>query len=289
MASVAIGSLKVGDQVTAYDPSTGKSSTQTVQHVWLNHDTDLLDVTLHEDGHGTQASSSDKTQQVATKAHGSQAPPSDETIHTTQKHPWLTTDRGWVPAGELRVGEQVVELGGRTATIAALAVRPGAATYYNLTVSTLHTYGVGTSRAVVHNANCVGNTVNNAKARGLEKALEKANHAYAEHTTVAVGNTADGRTLVSMNENVERANLTGSPDPRVSALQHIMGQGNWAKMNMTYVGPTELLPAGTLTNLAAHAEPYLLTAGAEPGSVGASQAICGACSAQLRLLGWSGP
>src|SRR5260221_10609412 len=141
---------------TAYDPGTGKSSTQAVQHVWLNHDTDLLDVTLHEDGHGTQASSSDKTQQVATKAHGSQAPPSDETIHTTQKHPWLTTDRGWVPAGELRVGEQVVELGGRTATIAALAVRPGAATYYNLTVSTLHTYGVGTSRAVGPNANCVG-------------------------------------------------------------------------------------------------------------------------------------
>jgi hypothetical protein len=56
----AIGSLKVGDQVTAYDPSTGKSSTQTVQHVWVNHDHDLLDVTLHADGqegHATEASS----------------------------------------------------------------------------------------------------------------------------------------------------------------------------------------------------------------------------------------
>lgn len=29
----AIGTLKVGDQVTAYDPTTGKSSTQTVQHL----------------------------------------------------------------------------------------------------------------------------------------------------------------------------------------------------------------------------------------------------------------
>jgi len=147
----AIGSLKVGDQVTAYDPGTGTTSTQTVQHVWVNHDHDLLDVTLHEDGqdgHATRDNGApDKTQQVATTAHGSQAPPSNapsaETIHTTEKHPWLTTDRGWVTAGDLRVGEHVIELGGHTATITALSVRPGAATYYNLTVSTLHTYAVG--------------------------------------------------------------------------------------------------------------------------------------------------
>jgi pretoxin HINT domain-containing protein len=150
----AIASLKVGDKVTAYDPTTGKTSTQTVQHVCVNHDHDLLDVTLHEDGqdgHATKASSSDKTQEVATKAHGSHAPPSDETLHTTSNHPWLTTDRGWVKAGDLHTGEHVVELGGRTARITALAVRPGAATYYNLTVSQLHTYAVGASRAVVHN------------------------------------------------------------------------------------------------------------------------------------------
>jgi hypothetical protein len=41
-----IASLKVGDQVVAYDPNWGKTRTQTVEHVWINHDTDLLDVTL---------------------------------------------------------------------------------------------------------------------------------------------------------------------------------------------------------------------------------------------------
>ena len=97
-------------------------------------------MTLHEDGSAPQADAADvapdKAQEVATKAHGSQAPPppsqdkTDETIHTTAKHPWLTTDHGWVTAGELRVGEHVVELGGHTATITALSVRPGAATYY---------------------------------------------------------------------------------------------------------------------------------------------------------------
>jgi RHS repeat-associated protein len=150
----AIGSLKVGDQVTAYDPATGKPSTQTVQHVWINHDNDLLDVTLHQDGQPAQTDAPSKTQQVATKAHGSQAPPSAETIHTTERHPWLTVDRGWVRAGDLHLGEHVVELGGRTATITALRTRPGEADYYNLTVSVLHTYAVGSLQAVVHNTGC---------------------------------------------------------------------------------------------------------------------------------------
>jgi pretoxin HINT domain-containing protein len=128
-------------------------------------------VTLHEDGHATaQTDTQPKTQQVATKAHGSQAPPSasdsDETIHTTANHPWLTTDRGWVRAGALRVGEQVVALDGHTATIAALAVHPGAATYYNLTVSNVHTFAVGAGKYVVHNNTCFGaNNPDQAAAR----------------------------------------------------------------------------------------------------------------------------
>ncbi len=39
-----ITSLKVGDQVVAYDLAT--TSPQTVQDVWINHDTDLLDLHL---------------------------------------------------------------------------------------------------------------------------------------------------------------------------------------------------------------------------------------------------
>jgi hypothetical protein len=45
----AIGSLKVGDTVEAYNPTTGKAEPQTVQHVWINHDHDLVDVTLRTD------------------------------------------------------------------------------------------------------------------------------------------------------------------------------------------------------------------------------------------------
>jgi hypothetical protein len=58
--------------------------------------------------------------------------------------------RGWVPAGDLHVSERVVRLDGGTATVAALAVRPGVADHYNLTVSQLHTYAVGAGQYVVH-------------------------------------------------------------------------------------------------------------------------------------------
>ncbi len=41
-----IASLAVGDHVLAYDPATGKMTTQTIVRVYLNHDHDRLDVTL---------------------------------------------------------------------------------------------------------------------------------------------------------------------------------------------------------------------------------------------------
>lgn len=32
----------------------------------------------------------------------------DETVHATAKHPWLTTDRDFVPVAHLQMGERVV-------------------------------------------------------------------------------------------------------------------------------------------------------------------------------------
>ncbi len=40
------------------------------------------------------------------------APVGGRTIHTTANHPWLTTDWGWVPAGDLHSGEPIVREGG---------------------------------------------------------------------------------------------------------------------------------------------------------------------------------
>ncbi len=80
-----------------------------------------------------------------------------QTLPTTASHPWLTADRGWVPAGALRLGEPLVTLTGATSssgTVAWVRVVPGQADRYNLTVAHDHTYAVGSGQVVVHNVDC---------------------------------------------------------------------------------------------------------------------------------------
>jgi RHS repeat-associated protein len=143
----AISTLNVGDYVQAYNPVTKTISTQTVQQVFINHDTDLMDVTLAVHSSSTQT----KQQQAAVVGHGSHAPPAKtEVVHTTQKHPWLTT-KGWITAGQLHLGNEVLLLDGTTATVVGLKIVSGAASMYDLTVSNVHTFAVGDGQFVVHN------------------------------------------------------------------------------------------------------------------------------------------
>lgn len=164
--SHAIGSLKVGDQVEAYDPQTGATSTQMVEHVWINQDHDLIDLTMHSDAPNQAAMVSDGAKQDAEGAsYGLRVSPhaatvastsattvaTDETIHTTAEHPWLTADHGWVAAGELHVGDWVIRLDGSIARITSVQAVQGVATMYNLQISYLHTFAVGEGQYVVHN------------------------------------------------------------------------------------------------------------------------------------------
>jgi RHS repeat-associated protein len=173
----SISSLQVGDHVQAYDPQTHQESTQTVEKVWVNHDTDLLDVTLQAvDTPKSQASEQSLENEVVTQhlpatiarteeknlaqesastGKGSLAPLTDagqdETIHTTASHPWLTADYGWVRAGNLAVGEPVVRADGQLAVVVMIRVIPGTGIRYDLTVSQVHTFEVGYGQWVVHN------------------------------------------------------------------------------------------------------------------------------------------
>ena len=154
----AIAALSVGDHVTAYDPATSKPTTQTVERVFINHDTDRLDVTLADAPAGTAAAPAGRT---ATQAGPRRALPAtttpvsatepNEVIHTTASHPWLTADRGWLRAGMLRIGEPVRLLDGATATVVALHTLPGVGPMWDLSLDATHTFAVGTVQAVVHN------------------------------------------------------------------------------------------------------------------------------------------
>ncbi len=155
----AIGTLKVGDKVLAYDGPSGKVKSEPVQHVFVNHDTNLLDVTLapaptvHQGNHA-----STKQQGAALASHGSQAPP-DEVLHTTTEHPFLTAELGWVNAQDLQPGEHVRRMDGSLGVVVGVTVVPGAAVRYNLTVANEHTYLVGQGQWVVHNCGGEGDTL----------------------------------------------------------------------------------------------------------------------------------
>jgi hypothetical protein len=61
-----IGSLPIGDTVLAYGPTMGKAEPELVQHGWVNHDSDRVDV-------GLQGSSAATPTKVGAANHSPQA------------------------------------------------------------------------------------------------------------------------------------------------------------------------------------------------------------------------
>jgi RHS repeat-associated protein len=127
-----IAKIKPGDKVEAADPKTGKhTGPRTVTATWINHDTDLTDVTIQ----GTD-----------NKPH---------TLHTTSKHPfWDTTTHTWVPAGQLKPADTLNTDKNVHVKVLSIQQTSGAANRYNLTVAQLHTYYVlaGSTPVLVHNS-----------------------------------------------------------------------------------------------------------------------------------------
>lgn len=121
-----IDQVKVGALVLATDPETGEQVAKTVGHVFVHEDT-VIDLIV--DG---------------------------EVISTTEDHPfWSVTDQRFERADELAAGEEVLSANGRAVTVSGLhlgTVREAVA--FNLTVQGIHTYHVGASEILVHNA-CV--------------------------------------------------------------------------------------------------------------------------------------
>jgi hypothetical protein len=140
-----IASIKPGDKVLAYDPETKRVTTQSVERVFVNHDSDRVDVTLDTTRTSDKNGPAGAAVESATETHGT------ETIHTTANHPWLTADRGWVDAGALQIGEPVELANGSLALVESLRNIPGVGTMYDLSLEQVHTFEVGDGAYVVHN------------------------------------------------------------------------------------------------------------------------------------------
>jgi hypothetical protein len=113
----AIGTLKVGEKVWAYNPNTKKMEFKPILHVWINHDNDLVDLTITH------------------TIHSKGAKPTSEVIHTNKKHPFLTVEKGFLPVAQIKLGMHVVEANGQVGVISGWKVVPGVKVMYNLEVA----------------------------------------------------------------------------------------------------------------------------------------------------------
>ena len=117
-----------------------------------------------------------------------------EPIGTTSNHPFWSEDRqDWVQAGSLKVGERLryytanKEADYQLTTLTSVLPRPGPEAVYNLTVEGTHTYLVGESGVLVHNAAKYGSAG--------EYEIAQIGNSRASHGGVFDGSTKSGKRI----------------------------------------------------------------------------------------------
>ena len=97
-----------------------------------------------------------------------------EPIGTTSQHPFWSRDRNaFVPAGELRIGEELKTALGTSTRVTSIEIRAGPETVYGLEVSGEHVYQITNAGLLVHNAS--GNTPRKSMPQWLRDRLESGN------------------------------------------------------------------------------------------------------------------
>lgn len=120
--------MNPGDRVWAYNPTTHKMELEPAVHVWINHDSDLVDLTLTTITHAP---------------HSTVVYKHSEVLHTNQRHPFLTMEKGFVPVSQITLGMHVLNADGTVGVVTGWHVVPGTQVMYNLEVAQDHTFTVG--------------------------------------------------------------------------------------------------------------------------------------------------
>jgi hypothetical protein len=122
----AIDEIKIGDRVWAYNENAKEKGLQEVVHLIRGEGVKaLIDLQLT----------------------------SGETITATSEHPFYVPDQDkWVDAGKLTVNDVLQNLQGGLTGVANTKESTELATVFNLTVANDHTYYVGHTKVLVHNA-----------------------------------------------------------------------------------------------------------------------------------------
>jgi RHS repeat-associated protein len=126
----AIETIEVGDVVASRNEATGELTWQPVQEVYVN---------LHRD--------------VIEMSFGSSAKDVEKLV-VTHEHPFHTRDGRWVPAGDLKIGDEVMTRDGSWLALQQVVDIPDNVSTHNFMVADDHNYFVGRSGLWVHN--CCG-------------------------------------------------------------------------------------------------------------------------------------
>jgi hypothetical protein len=140
----AISQIRVGDLVLATDPETGHTVPRPVTRVITDVDVKtIISIDLS----------------------------SGERVQATENHPfWLQSQHRFVEAGKLEVGALLRTSAGTYVQVTALGQTVEHRRVFNLTVADLHTYHVGVSGVLVHNADACNKPVSQSLARSRLKA-----------------------------------------------------------------------------------------------------------------------
>jgi hypothetical protein len=118
-----IEEIEVGDKVWAMDPESGEMALKEVLTAYKREIDKLYIIKIEA-----------------------------ETIETTREHPFWIQGKGWVEAGNLVEGDEVITRQKRESVINRITVKTGEYKVYNLKVRDIHTYLVGEVSALVHNS-----------------------------------------------------------------------------------------------------------------------------------------
>ncbi|MBQ1782334.1 MAG: hypothetical protein II007_01630 [Gammaproteobacteria bacterium] len=122
---VAIQNIRIGDKVWAYNEETGERSLQPVVHLIEGEGSkEIVEISLA----------------------------SGEVINATTGHPFYV-DGEWKDAGALAINDLLLRLSGEPLAVVGLLSQSEQTKVYNLTVANDHTYYVGESEVLAHNAN----------------------------------------------------------------------------------------------------------------------------------------
>lgn len=122
---IAIECIRVGDKVIATDPDTMEQAEKTVLETYVRETNEVVHLTIN-----------------------------GEVITSTLDHPFYVQDAGFVGAGDLYIGDKLLDAEGNTLLVEDVKTEKldVPVKVYNFKVDEFHTYYVGKNAVLVHNA-----------------------------------------------------------------------------------------------------------------------------------------